>query len=52
MYEKIRQKPSIVMPLYETEREVCWEFNTALFGNKKSIINAVGVKNYQDKKSL
>ncbi|MGN1196677.1 MAG: hypothetical protein ACI4TA_03655 [Acetatifactor sp.] len=112
MYEKIKQKPSIVMPLYETEREVlecfmesvcieekiseeylilynfatdckyaeeiqpqllqyllpfylkcvreyvleenpiarevCWEFNTALFGNKKSIINAIGVKNYHD----
>ena len=29
-------------------RDVCWEFNTALFGNKKSIINAVGIKNYQD----
>lgn len=29
-------------------REVCWEFNIALFGNKKSIINAVGIKNYQD----
>ncbi len=29
-------------------RDVCWEFNTALFGNKKSIINAVGFKNYQD----
>ncbi len=29
-------------------RDVCWEFNTALFGNKKSIINAVGIKKYQD----
>lgn len=29
-------------------RDVCWEFNTALFGNKKSIIEAVGFKNYQD----
>lgn len=29
-------------------RDVCWEFNTALFGNKKSIIKAVGFKNYQD----
>ena len=112
MYELIKQKPSIVMLLYETEREVlerfmesvcieekiseeylilynfatdckyaeeiqpqllqyllpfylkcvreyvleenpiarevCWEFNTALFGNKKSIINAIGVKNYHD----
>lgn len=28
--------------------EVCWEFNIALFGNKKSIINAIGIKNYQD----
>lgn len=29
-------------------RDVCWEFNTALFGNKKSIIKAVGIKSYQD----
>ena len=29
-------------------RDVCWEFNIALFGNKKSVINAVGIKNYQD----
>ena len=28
--------------------EVGWEFNIALFGNKKSIINAIGIKNYQD----
>lgn len=28
--------------------DVCWEFNTALFGNKRSIINAVGIKKYQD----
>ncbi len=29
-------------------RDVCWEFNTALFGNRKSIIKALGIKKYQD----
>lgn len=29
-------------------RDVCQEFNTALFGNRKSFIEAVGFKNYQD----
>lgn len=29
-------------------RDVCQEFNTALFGNGKRIIKAVGFKNYQD----
>lgn len=29
-------------------RDVCQEFNTALFGNRENIIRAVGFKNYQD----